>query len=251
MVVVKGHLLRVVNWNPSDTSLSSNEETRFSATQLPTPQPSNYTGPAHLQPLVNSCYEFSDEKYKYQICLFKSISQKEIGGSTHLLSLTRSLGVWKSWEIEDGQFKALLFEAGSVCGSNSSPSGHRQSRVELRCGPRSQITSVEEPRKCYYTAVLVTPYVCGDDSVMAVYPRLSSLHRRRWDQVYTDWENGLVTDLGYNKTVHLIYKEAGLVNDASDNEQRPMSCDECRSELEELKRRVQQLKSELFALRNL
>ncbi|XP_018018050.1 N-acetylglucosamine-1-phosphotransferase subunit gamma-like [Hyalella azteca] len=258
--LVDDHLIRVVNWPPGPANENHNLHSSsggsgerlqeyYAPVHIAAAKPSNFTGPDHLRPIINSCYKFLDAKYEYQVCMFKSFSQKEVGSSsTHHLSPTRSLGVWRSWEIENGQFRALLYDFGHACSTNSTVVSHRKAKVELQCGAHPHIASVEEPSKCFYVAVVVTPLVCGDDSVMAVYPRLQHHHRHHWDQLFTDWRSGLYTDAGYRAALEQLYRRAGLINDASLVE--GTSCADCLSRLEELQQRILELESKLYALKD-
>ena len=47
-------------------------------------------------------------------------------------------------------------------------------QVLLRCGGHNALLSVSEPRQCRYRATFASPLLCGDDTVMAVYPRLTT-----------------------------------------------------------------------------
>lgn len=72
---------------------------------------------------------------------------------------------------------------------------------------------MQEPVKCSYLVEMETPLVCGDDdSIMAVYPRLSPALQQRWDQLYSEHKAGLLTDLGYEKYLQEVFMSAGLVH---------------------------------------
>lgn len=89
---------------------------------------------------------------------------------------------------------------GDECGS----SGQRQTRIQFRCShslEKTKIEEVSEPTTCNYLVVLSTPLVCddqddSDDSSysMNVYPCLNETLRNEWDQAYTEFSNGLITE---------------------------------------------------------
>eukprot|EP00898_Chlorokybus_atmophyticus_P004245 jgi/Chlat1/4821/Chrsp31S04866 len=97
---------------------------------------------------VNQCFEYTTHEYRYDVCPFKDASQNNVAGG----SKTR-LGKWEGWR---DNHSAMLFGNGEHCWNGP----NRSLKVALECGPSNQLSSVEEPNRCEYTAVLATPAAC-------------------------------------------------------------------------------------------
>lgn len=52
-------------------------------------------------------------------------------------------------------------------------------KVTLQCGARNALVAVSEATNCRHVATFTSPLVCGDHTVMAVYPR--------WEGGYPSW----------------------------------------------------------------
>ena len=49
-------------------------------------------------------------------------------------------------------------------------------QVSVKCGSTEKLTRVEEPSRCEYTAVLLTPAACTPTEVQAVQGQLAALN---------------------------------------------------------------------------
>ena len=112
--------------------------------------------------LVGTCIETTVDKYRYEICPFKSAVQKE--GSA---SYGTTLGNWEGFS-EDGT--VLLFTHGAHCWQGPNRSMH----VTLQCGETEVVKQVEEPNRCEYTAILETPAVCTSEYVATIKRRVET-----------------------------------------------------------------------------
>lgn len=89
------------------------------------------------------CIETTASKYTYKICPFKEAKQDH----------TR-LGTWSGFK--DKTFTSMVFNNGATCWNGPK----RSITVSLQCGLSDELSQVEEPSTCTYTAVLVTPAAC-------------------------------------------------------------------------------------------
>lgn len=65
-------------------------------------------------------------------------------------------------------------------------------QIVFKCGNKTEISNVTEPRKCHYELTLLTPLVCHPHS-MLVYPTLSEELRKQWDLIETRLKNEEIT----------------------------------------------------------
>ena len=108
---------------------------------------SSDTGPQGVfASLVGKCFSAQVEHYTYRVCPFDTATQEP--GST-------SLGTWAGF-VEGSDYTAATFTGGMACW-NGPP---RSLRLEMRCGPESQLVGVDEPDRCEYRGDFVTPAAC-------------------------------------------------------------------------------------------
>lgn len=70
---------------------------------------SPYSPPqGEFQSLHEKCFQAPVKQYEYEVCVYKSASQKEGGRST-------SLGQWSGWELDDDGVRFMKFEGGESC----------------------------------------------------------------------------------------------------------------------------------------
>lgn len=262
VVLVDTITLRVVEGQKPEINSINSPEEEPTAEQAPSFQPAAYSGPEHLSSLQDTCYHFTDANYEYQLCMFGNMTQQKLSSADslqhqQLLSNRPTLlGVWSGWLIKADQLTGLTLEGGSSCSDRESKAALllRQAQVLLHCGPRNELTAVTEPDRCRYLAHFSTPLVCGDDTVMAVYPRLQANHQRDWDVLYTEHLNGLLTDRGYDRRLQELFQAAGLV--LSEESRRKLqdqvesSGDDCSGKIKLLEEKVKRLENELSVLRN-
>lgn len=172
---------------------------------VPKVKPANFSGPPHLRALLGKCYQLVENSYKYEVCPFQNITQHE--QSTRWNPYSGILGNWYDWEIENNTFISMTYKNGDDCGQKS-----RQVSVRLQCGKRTAIVAVSEPSTCCYSMNLSTPLVCHPDSLL-VYPVLSKALQQKWDSLEGRLYREEITRQGYNKMLHKVFEEAGLVMD--------------------------------------
>ncbi|XP_023533400.1 glucosidase 2 subunit beta isoform X3 [Cucurbita pepo subsp. pepo] len=111
----------------------------------------------------DQCFESKKNKYTYKICPYKQASQVE-GHST-----TR-LGRWSKFEDSYG---VMIFSSGDHCWNGPD----RSLKVKLRCGLKYDITDVDEPSRCEYTALLSTPAACVEEKLQELKNKLEMLNK--------------------------------------------------------------------------
>jgi hypothetical protein len=93
----------------------------------------------------------------------------------------------------------MVMKNGDDCGSN----GDRLSRVYFKCNKnlsKAQIEEVSEPQTCQYKIVLATTLACEDSvsgnyvNSMNVYPYLNESLKFKWNTIYSELLNGLITE---------------------------------------------------------
>ncbi|XP_071814767.1 N-acetylglucosamine-1-phosphotransferase subunit gamma-like isoform X1 [Apostichopus japonicus] len=221
------------------------------ATDVLTPKvkPSNFSGPPHLRTLLGKCLQVVENSYKYEVCPFQNITQHE--QSNRWNPYSGILGNWYEWEIENNTFVAMLYKNGDDCGLKS-----RQVSVKLQCGTKTAIVSVSEPDTCCYAMNISTPLVCHPDSLL-VYPTLSKPLQQKWNALEGRLYREEVTRQGYNKMLHKIFEEAGLVMDPTfvpKNDRHPLAgetkfenVDTCQESYNNLLQEVERLRGIITA----
>jgi len=108
------------------------------------------------------CYSTTIRQYTYEICPYEKAEQKENNAGT-------SLGTWDGWkDLSEAQNlgfkidqlaynKVMKFHNGQSCWQGP----QRSLTILLKCSSTVELSQVEEPNKCVYTAVLSTPAVCN------------------------------------------------------------------------------------------
>ncbi|KAH0468825.1 hypothetical protein IEQ34_002057 [Dendrobium chrysotoxum] len=97
------------------------------------------------------CFESKQNKYVYKICPFKQASQDEGYSSTRL----------GSWDNFEESYRVMVFTNGEKCWNGPD----RSLKVRLRCGLKNEISDVDEPSRCEYTALMSTPALCLEDKL--------------------------------------------------------------------------------------
>ncbi|KAK8402867.1 hypothetical protein O3P69_000870 [Scylla paramamosain] len=198
--------LRVINELPSAGYIYGNpqkSDTKHEEKLHLRMKPAKFSGPEHLQELSGKCFKYRDQKYEYVLCPFHNITQEDI--QAYYEPYKGVLGVWSDWTIDNNKFVAMNMIEGSRCGEGT----HRSTKVTLSCGAYSELIEVTEPEKCRYLAKFKTPLVCGINA-MVVYPRLPESLQRQWDEVEQNWQDGYLTEKGFEKQLMTIFVEAGF-----------------------------------------
>ncbi|KMZ62618.1 hypothetical protein ZOSMA_44G00170 [Zostera marina] len=108
------------------------------------------------------CFEIKENKYVYKVCPFKKASQVE-GYSTTRLG---------NWEKFDEAYRIMQFSNGDKCWNGPD----RSIKIRLRCGLKNELTDVDEPTRCEYTAFLSTPLMCREEKIMEFERKLELLN---------------------------------------------------------------------------
>ena len=100
----------------------------------------------------NQCIEFRTNEYIYEVCLFKSASQKQLNGGGNT-----NLGKWQNDNSWIGQnYDEQKYFNGLKCWNGPD----RSAVVKFSCGVETKVTEVSEPQRCEYLFEVETPAVC-------------------------------------------------------------------------------------------
>jgi protein kinase C substrate 80K-H len=114
-----------------------------------------------LHSIQDQCFDFTQGKYQYEICLFQGSTQKDIdntnGDST---SLGRWSGTYMERVVENNveyYERIWKWENGAQCwnGPQRSITAHVN-----QCGPITRIVSANEPDTCRYVVEVESPIAC-------------------------------------------------------------------------------------------
>jgi len=128
-----------------------------------------------LLALVGNCYEAKVDAYTYHACPFAGARQEPGGVSLG----TNSGGVEYAAAAEGDEAAAasasmsMLFQGGLACWNGP----QRSLRLELRCGPATALTAVDEPSRCEYAGVLETPAACNQAEANFLQERAEQARR--------------------------------------------------------------------------
>uniref|UniRef100_A0AAV1UK73 Glucosidase 2 subunit beta n=1 Tax=Peronospora matthiolae TaxID=2874970 RepID=A0AAV1UK73_9STRA len=114
--------------------------------------------------LRDKCVESSGGQYTYKVCLFGKATQDQ--------TILGNMEDIKGIEVQDGEgspedssaagpiVKQVKFSNGQKCWNGP----NRSLTVTLECGPEPmELSDIEEPSTCVYSAKLRTPVVCSED----------------------------------------------------------------------------------------
>ncbi|KAL5496744.1 hypothetical protein EMCRGX_G013098 [Ephydatia muelleri] len=77
-------------------------------------QPASISYPSHLFSLAGECFSTTEKGYKYTVCPFFNVTQKEMGAGWN--KFEGVLGVWREWIIENDTISGMQFVMGEKCG---------------------------------------------------------------------------------------------------------------------------------------
>uniref|UniRef100_A0A8D0GRX7 N-acetylglucosamine-1-phosphate transferase subunit gamma n=1 Tax=Sphenodon punctatus TaxID=8508 RepID=A0A8D0GRX7_SPHPU len=210
----------------------------------PKAAPSPASGPAHLLRLAGKCFSLVESMYKYEFCPFHNVTQHE--QTFRWNAYSGILGIWHEWEIENNTFVGIWMRDGDSCEAKS-----RQTKVLLVCGKSNKLAEVSEPSTCLYSLMFETPLVCHPHSLL-VYPTLTEVLRRKWDEAEQSLYDELITGQGYKKMLQEIFEEAGLLRATEEKETEKQSkkrqslefesVEKCSKEYQQLSKEVEKLK---------
>lgn len=219
-------------------------------------KPSNISGPVQLHRLLGVCYNVTLDRYRYSFCPFQNMTQYEI--SNRWNAYQGVIGIWDQWNIENNKFNSMQFRNGDPCGNTD-----RSAQVFLQCGTKNELVNVTEPKKCQYSAVFITKLVCHKDALL-VYPRLSPDLQKKWDFLYTEFQNGYLSEKGYKARLQELFQEAQLTRNQDIKEKPDKDTTEnttvasnhqfldlmtCNKEYKNLKEEVAELRQEVESLK--
>lgn len=213
--------------------------------------PSPVSGPQHLHQLSGKCFTLVESTYKYEFCPFHNITQHE--QTFRWNAYNGILGIWQEWEIENNTFTGMWMREGDACGTRS-----RETKVILVCSSSSKLAQVSEPSTCVYSLTFETPLVCHPHSLL-VYPTLTEMLQKEWDDAEQARYEELITDQGYNNLLRDIFEDAGLLKSRKENMVSPKaapnsdtqnSLQKCTEDLEKQREEVQRLKA-ILTLHNI
>lgn len=205
--------------------------------------PSPVSGPQHLHRLAGRCYNLIEATYKYVFCPFHNVTQHE--QSFRWNAYSGILGIWQEWEIQNNTFTGMWMREGDACGNKN-----RQTKVLMVCGGSSKLVSVSEPQTCIYLVTFETPLVCHSHSLL-VYPVLTERLQKEWDEIEQARYDELITEQGYNKLLKELFKEAGLLKKAQ-QQQKPEesitslthhNLEECTQDFEKQRAEIERLRT--------
>lgn len=114
-----------------------------------------------LRSLHGSCTKVKVLQYEFEHCPFDIVRQFEHG------SAIATLGRFQGWRIVDGE-SVMSYAHGDRCWNGPV----RTIKVQLLCGEKEDIVSVDEPNRCSYFMKFKTPAVCDlkmVDDILAKY----------------------------------------------------------------------------------
>ncbi|KAJ1655753.1 hypothetical protein IWQ61_004553 [Dispira simplex] len=107
--------------------------------------------------LAKQCYEADGGSFRYTLCLFDSVTQRDRNGYSPV-----TIGQFTNWGIEytdpndPRHYTEQLYGNGEACWHGP----RRTAQVYLECGLETKLVQVTEPAKCEYHFHLVTPAAC-------------------------------------------------------------------------------------------
>jgi protein kinase C substrate 80K-H len=111
----------------------------------------NFGKDKELYPLYDRCFSADHREYTYEACFYKNANQKSKSGSS------TSLG---NFESVDGT--VMKFGGGQHCWNGPA----RTFTVSMKCGLSEQLTNIDEPSMCVYTADFQTPAACSEEELL-------------------------------------------------------------------------------------
>ncbi|KAJ9541468.1 hypothetical protein OSB04_027974 [Centaurea solstitialis] len=115
--------------------------------------------------LYGRCFEIKENKYVYKVCPFKEASQVEGHSTTHL----------GNWDKFEESYRIMLFTSGDKCWNGP----YRSLTVRLRCGPKVEVSDIDEPSRCEYAALLTTPALCLEGRLKELEDKLEAMNREQ------------------------------------------------------------------------
>jgi chromosome segregation protein len=143
--------------NPGEAAFAPQTAARWTpgvGAQLVVSPPAPATGPPELLRLKDECHARVDGAYRYQVCLFQNVTQRDKAQTRFGLHV--ALGSFRGW-ARPGDFSAMVFDEGTPCGSGRK----RRAVVNLACAAAAALESIAEPRTCEYELRLALPAACG------------------------------------------------------------------------------------------
>jgi hypothetical protein len=125
----------------------------------------NYGKYNEYQSLADRCLTYKSGQYEYELCMFKSITQKGMPGQR------TNLGTFAKW---NSNRSIQEYGAGQMC-----PGGPQRScNVKVLCNDsdKDEIVSVDEPSRCTYEMIVKTPSACDESLLVPLERDLNKLN---------------------------------------------------------------------------
>lgn len=103
--------------------------------------------------LKDQCFPTIDGKFTYNVCVMKTVTQKETHGNNDV-----TLGKFDSISDDDKGNVIMHFTEGDHCWNH----GNRKADVTIRCGKENKLISATEPSTCFYTLEFESPAACSE-----------------------------------------------------------------------------------------
>ena len=102
--------------------------------------------------LKKECFKVNEaNKFEYTLCMFDSVTQKEVNGHNSV-----TLGTFNRFvENNHGQV-VMQFTDGTHCHAH----GARKADITVICGANNILKEAREPATCYYTMEFESPAAC-------------------------------------------------------------------------------------------
>lgn len=130
--------------------------------------------------LKGKCYSFDTPEYKYELCPFASVTQKQLTGHGGT-SMGRWDGPSAGW-VADSQHSQLDFKGGQGCWQGP----ERSCRVFVSCGADNVLSDTQEPNKCEYTMKFLTPAACTPATLAALEAQLNGSEQQKPQHLHSE-----------------------------------------------------------------
>ncbi|KAJ1969746.1 hypothetical protein IWQ62_000428, partial [Dispira parvispora] len=118
---------------------------------------SDYGKDHEYAPLAKQCYEIDGGSFRYKLCLFDSVTQRDRNSYSPV-----TIGQFTKWGVEytdpndPRYYTEQLYGNGEACWHGPK----RTAQVFFECGLETKLVQVAEPAKCEYHLRMVTPAAC-------------------------------------------------------------------------------------------
>ena len=140
--------IKIIDTPPSFSTSSSPSS---SPSSIPLRSPAAYTGPDEFLPLLNTCISAVNASYRYEVCPFINITQRDVNNAKNVFHLGVFGNMISSRESN--------YSDGGACNSlNPKP---RSSVLRITCYESLKLLDIEEIKTCEYRMTLACPQGCS------------------------------------------------------------------------------------------